>query len=114
MKENDYTIHFAISGLPEFSFPPLDPHVTDVQESIYDAGDIRGRVQVKNVKTYGLAKARFMSVKPHISENRFGLEIDVALPKMFVEGFYKAEGSLGAFKMGGKGEIQNTIQAIQN
>lgn len=99
-------IFFAISivGLPEFDMPPLDPYVMDFLDTSYDGGEVKGRVQVKNAKTYGMSKARFLSVRPRHEPGRFTLEVDLEFPKLLVEGYYKAEGSMGTFKIGGKGQ----------
>jgi len=60
-------------------------------------------VTVMDVNTYGLAKARFLAVRPQYSEDFFKLEVDVELPKMLMEGSFQAEGNMGGFKLGGEG-----------
>lgn len=69
----------------------------------HESGQLRGKILVADARLYGLAKSRFLSVKPEMDGDFFRLEIDVEIPKILIDGDYKAEGSLGTFKMGGKG-----------
>lgn len=104
---NDATlINIVHIGVPEFDIPPLDPFLTEYSETTYENGAVRGKVVVKNVNTYGFAKAKFLDIRPRFDEekNHFQLEVDVELPKVFIDGDYKAEGSIGSYKMGGKGK----------
>lgn len=90
-------------GIPELDVPVLDPYYTEELRSVYDAGDIHADVTVMKVHTYGLAKIRFLAVRPEYSDTFFKVESDVVVPKIFVEGEYKAEGGLGTFTMHGNG-----------
>lgn len=83
--------------------PILDPFFLAEDRIVYETADMRGDVTVKNVNTYGFAKARFLAVRPQYSDNFFKLEVDVELPKMLIEGNYKAEGAVGALQVGGEG-----------
>ncbi|XP_012275346.1 uncharacterized protein LOC105697001 [Orussus abietinus] len=101
------------NGIPEFDLPRLDPYDIDFQESVYENGEVRGKVTVRDVKTYGLSKIRFLSVRPHHEEGRFRLEIDMEIPKSFIEGDYKATGALGTFVMGGKGYFNISMEGVR-
>lgn len=94
---------FSFLGIPELDVPSLDPFFVDFQSNNYRVGDVTGQIVTKNVKSYGLSKTRFLSVKPHHGKGRFSLEVDSEMSKVFVEGDYKAEGAVGSFKVGGKG-----------
>lgn len=83
--------------------PVLDPYFTDHERTVYETNDVRADITVTNVNTYGLAKAQFLAVRPQHSDNYFKLELDVDLPKVLIEGNYKADGSLGTFQIGGEG-----------
>ena len=90
-------------GVPDLGIPPLDPFKTKSLETVYQSGDVRGNMSVINAMTYGMSKTRFLSVKPYFEGDLFNLNVDVEMPKIFIEGYYSGEGYLGAFKIGGKG-----------
>lgn len=83
--------------------PPLDPYYVDHHSAEYKSGTMRGKMSATDVRTYGIAKARFLSVKPELSDDFFRLDIDLELPKILIEGDYNADGSVGSFKLGGTG-----------
>ena len=91
------------TGLPEFDMPALDPYYTDSYSMEYDKGQIRGKLDASDVRTYGLAKAQFLSVKPEMVDDLFRLEIDVEIPKLLIDGNYDVDGIVATFKIGGKG-----------
>lgn len=89
--------------------PQLDPFVVDVANHHYEVGEVTGKISVRNSKSYGLSKARFLSVRPYNDEDHFRLDIDYEMPKALVEGEYKAEGTIGTFRIGGKGKMNFVI-----
>lgn len=92
-----------MEGIPELDLPILDPFFVEEDRIIYETSEISGDIIVKNVNTYGFAKTRFLAVRPHYSDNFFKLEVDVDIPKVLIEGNYKAEGVVGALQVGGEG-----------
>ncbi|XP_017755795.1 PREDICTED: circadian clock-controlled protein-like [Eufriesea mexicana] len=102
-----------VKGLPDFDMPPLDPYYTDSHSIEHESGQLRGKIIATDVRTYGLAKARFLSVKPEMADDFFRLEIDVDISKILIDGDYKAEGSLGAFKIGGKGFFNVSLEDVR-
>lgn len=93
-----------IAGIPELGLPVLDPMVIDVMENEYEAGEVAGRFVLRDVHSYGLARTNFRAVRPYRDGNKMNFEIDVQIPKVFIEGNYKAEGAVGPYRIGGKGE----------
>lgn len=79
----------------------------------HESGQLRGKISIADVRLYGLAKSRFLSVKPEMDGDFFRLEIDVEIPKLLIDGDYKAEGSLATFKMGGKGFFNISMENIR-
>lgn len=75
----------------------------------FESGQHGGKMLATDIRTYGLAKARFLSVKPEMVDDLFRLEIDVEIPKILIDGNYKAEGYLASFRVGGKGILINAI-----
>lgn len=85
--------------------PPLDPYFLEHQNTVYESGDLRADVTVTNVNIYGLAKINFLAVRPHHFDDSFKLEADVELPKMLIEGNFKADGAYGVLTIGGEGVL---------
>lgn len=103
---------FLSVGIPKLDLPPLDPYFTAHQRTQYESNEIRADITVKNVNTYGLAKTRFLAVRPQYSGDFFRLEVDTELPKIFIEGEYTAKGSLGTFLIGGEGTSIKSIEKL--
>lgn len=102
-----------VPGLAKFDVPTLDPYFTEQQRTLYENGDIRADITVRNVNTYGLAKARFLAVRPQYSDGFFKLEVDIDLPKIFMEGEYSVDGAVGAFKINGDGLFNVSMEDIK-
>nr|XP_033333465.1 uncharacterized protein LOC117224561 [Megalopta genalis] len=102
-----------IAGIPDLGLPALDPYFVETHLTTYDSGQLRGTLHATNVNTYGFAKARFLSVKPELNNDVFRLEIDVELPKLLIEGDYKADGSLGTFQIGGSGTFNISLDDVK-
>ncbi|XP_066598413.1 circadian clock-controlled protein daywake-like [Prorops nasuta] len=103
-----------VKGVPELDVPVLDPFFVKEEETRYNSESLQGKIVAKNVRTYGLAKAKFLSVRPEFTDDFYRLQVDVDLPKLLVEGDYKAEGQLGDFKMGGKGSFNISMEDIHS
>ncbi|XP_023245284.1 protein takeout-like [Copidosoma floridanum] len=101
-----------IKGIPELGLPVMDPYYIDFMEHEYESGDIAGRLVLRNTTTYGLAKTRFLAVRPSFTGDRVNLEVDIEIPKVFIDGFYKAEGAIGPYKIGGKGYFNVSMEGI--
>ncbi|XP_011498695.1 PREDICTED: circadian clock-controlled protein-like [Ceratosolen solmsi marchali] len=101
-----------VKGIPQLQLPVLDPMSMDYIESNYQAAEISGRFSLRDVKTYGLARTNFLAVRPYFSGNTMNMEIDVEVPKAFIDGNYKADGSIGLYKIGGKGYFNVSIDHI--
>ncbi|XP_011879790.1 PREDICTED: circadian clock-controlled protein-like [Vollenhovia emeryi] len=103
-----------VPGIPKLDLPTLDPYFTEHERTVYETDQLRADITVMNVNTYGLAKAQFLAVRPQHSDNFFKLELDVDMPKMLIEGNYKAEGSLGTFQLGGEGFFNISMEDIKS
>ncbi|XP_003485401.1 circadian clock-controlled protein [Bombus impatiens] len=102
-----------VSGLPEFDIPVLDPYYTESHSMEFENGQQGGKMLATDIRTYGLAKARFLSVKPEMVDDLFRLEIDVEIPKILIDGNYKAEGYLASFRVGGKGFFNISMEDLR-
>ncbi|XP_057338860.1 uncharacterized protein LOC130676554 [Microplitis mediator] len=101
-----------VRGIPVIDLPQLDPFHLDVMSTDYEFGEVTGKIVVRNVKSYGLAKTRFLSIRSNHEDNRYRLEIDLEIPKMFVEGDFKSDGTIGSFNVMGKGEFNVSMEDV--
>lgn len=98
-----HKLYFFSKGIPELDLPPLDPYFLEYQNTVYETGDLHADVTVKDVNIYGLAKINFLAVRPNHFDDSFKLEVDLELPKMLIEGNFKANGAYGVLTIGGEG-----------
>jgi len=96
---------FILTGLPEFDLPSLDPIIYEFGKLVFDIDAIHGKIKISNFTCEGLAKTRFAAVKAYFLDNDFRLEIDVQIPKITGCGECDAVGTLGGFRIGGKGKV---------
>lgn len=102
-----------MQGLPDFDIPVMDPYYMESNTFEYKFGKMQGKLTSKDVRTYGLAKARFLSVKPEMNDDFFRLEIDVELPKILIDGDYDAQGAMETFKIGGQGYFNISMEDVR-
>ncbi|XP_033220657.1 uncharacterized protein LOC117175165 [Belonocnema kinseyi] len=102
-----------VKGIPELGIPQLDPFVVNSLEQEFHSGVLRGKMIVKNARVYGAAGHKFKSVKLHLNGDRFNMEMDVTVPKILTEGDYMGDGYISAFKIGGKGQFNVTMEGIK-
>ncbi|XP_034934942.1 uncharacterized protein [Chelonus insularis] len=88
-----------VQGIPALNMPPLDPLSTDFMMNDFNFDGVSGKFVVRNAKSYGLARTRFLSVRPAHAGARFKLEIDMEIPTIFVEGGFKSDGKVGSFNV---------------
>lgn len=103
-----------VAGIPKLDVPPLDPFFLEYQHTVYETGDLRAEITVRNVNIYGLAKSNFLAVRPYHSADSFKLEVDLELPKMLIEGNFKADGAYGALTLGGEGFFNISMEDIKD
>ncbi|KAG7200235.1 hypothetical protein KM043_017712 [Ampulex compressa] len=102
-----------VAGIPELDLPPLDPYFVATSDGTYDEGQLRGKISVKNVNTYGMAKSRFLAVRAHHTDDHFHLEVDLEWDKLFMDGDYKANAQLGSFRLGGQGYFNISMEDVK-
>ena len=74
-----------------------------VYESNYRNGEIQVKLSIRSTRFYGLSSTNFLAARPYRQKDRFRLEIDAFIPKVFMEGDLKAEGVIYQLKISGKG-----------
>ncbi|XP_011873941.1 PREDICTED: circadian clock-controlled protein-like [Vollenhovia emeryi] len=101
-----------IPGIPKFDVPPLDPYFIEQERALYEGNDMHADITITNTKVYGLANIRFLAVRPQYSDTYFRVDVDVDVPKVFIEGNYKAEGAFGLLQIHGDGYFNITAEDI--
>ena len=97
-------------GLPEFDFPPMDPLFYEYGKVMLNSGELRGELIMSNVTAIGLSKARIFNARTQfLSHDVFRLEIGVQMPKLFLKGAAKINGSLSIFRIVNEGKIISFI-----
>ncbi|XP_011705814.1 PREDICTED: uncharacterized protein LOC105461019 [Wasmannia auropunctata] len=94
-----------MAGLPEFDFPPLDPLVYKYGRMVLNSAEIRGELIISNQTFAGISKTRIFDVKAYFLDDVFHLEIDTLIPKAFLKGAAKINGSLNIFRVVNEGTI---------
>ncbi|XP_018306887.1 uncharacterized protein [Mycetomoellerius zeteki] len=101
-----------VKGLPEFDFPPLDPLVYEYGKAVFNSGEIRAEVVLTNNIVTGLAKVQVHDVRTHFLDDVFRLEIDANVPKIFLKGNVKMNGTIGIFKIVNEGPYNLTADDV--
>lgn len=81
----------------------MDPLSYEHANFVFDRGEVHGNVNIKNVICEGLKIISFLNIKSHFLDDVFRLEIDIRVPRLFLDGDCEAEGRVGGFRMSGKG-----------
>ncbi|KAK0182281.1 hypothetical protein PV327_000434 [Microctonus hyperodae] len=102
-----------VQGIPELNLPSLDPQFTESMTNDFEFGAVTGRIIVRNANTYGASKVRFLSVRVLHNNDQHRLEVDVDIPKIFIEGDFKADAAFGTFKIGGKGQFNISMENVR-
>jgi len=100
-------------GIPELNFPSLDPLIYKYGVAVFNSGDIHAEVTLSDLIAHGLSKTRFNDVKTHFLDDAFRLEIDVQIPRIFLEGVVKMNGTLSIFKIVNEGKLINSISLLK-
>ncbi|KAJ8673657.1 hypothetical protein QAD02_004919 [Eretmocerus hayati] len=101
-----------IKGIPEIGLPPLDPLTVDRMETDFSEGEVSGKFVLHDVQTYGMANTNFLAVRPQHTGDRISLEMDITIPKVFIDGDYKIDGVVGPYKIGGKGYFNVSVDGV--
>ncbi|EGI59213.1 Circadian clock-controlled protein, partial [Acromyrmex echinatior] len=101
-------------GLPEFDFPPMDPLFYEYGKVMLNSGELRGELIMSNVTAIGLSKARIFNARTQfLSHDVFRLEIGVQMPKLFLKGAAKINGSLSIFRIVNEGNFNITLNDVR-
>ncbi|XP_072748646.1 uncharacterized protein [Anoplolepis gracilipes] len=86
-------------GLPEFDFPRLEPFFYKYVKIVFNRNGIYGEANLTNSTLSGLANARFLDLRPYFLDNVFQLEVDVLIPKVFLDTYANGEINPGGMRV---------------
>ncbi|XP_068151152.1 circadian clock-controlled protein daywake [Drosophila tropicalis] len=123
-QENDLNINECIKqafqqitprmkyGISELNIPALDPYELGKSSYNYNSGLLQGRIAMKDVVVHGLSEGIMDKVDFRLKNNRVRMELNSHIPKMFVEGLYKADIKLNDLKLTPKGRFNVTLTDV--
>ena len=88
----------------------MDPFTLPLAHFEYTRNpQIRGFLNVKNSKTYGISQGKINAVRSIIDDKNLDIAIDVSFPKIFMQGLYKGEANFNEIKLSSKGSYNVTM-----
>ncbi|XP_011705289.1 PREDICTED: uncharacterized protein LOC105460537 isoform X2 [Wasmannia auropunctata] len=99
-------------GLSEFDFPALDPLLYEYGKAVFNTDIIHAEVIISNLTIIGISKTHFNGVRAHFLDDVFRLEIDTVIPKIFLKGTAKLDGTLGILRIVDKGPFNLNIDEV--
>ncbi|CAO1325938.1 unnamed protein product [Diamesa serratosioi] len=102
-----------INPITSIGFPSVDPLNYKFGHFEYrQSASIRGNLDLKQVNTHGISAAKIHKVKSAFKGSEMLLEIDVSFPRIFIDGLFKGEFSLGETKFKSKGDFNLTMKDV--
>jgi len=100
-------------GNEHLNIPPLDPlHIEEVGVQYKYSPTLFGSGSLKNVLVSGSSHAKVLTVKTNLTKTHFMVEIKFTVPRLLVEGSYKADGRFNQLKVKSKGFFNMTATNI--
>lgn len=91
------------NGIEELNIPPMDPFLLEKSSYQYSNGIVQGRIAMKNVKIYGLSEGIVKDVDFQMKDGEIKMKMITNVPKLLIEGAYKADMKINDLKMTPKG-----------
>lgn len=96
-------------GIPELNVPPMDPFVINRTSYIFSHPIFDGKLSVRNMKIHGLSKITTSQVNYKREGKRSSMTAQSFVPKMFVEGTYKAKIRINTANISSRGPFNVTL-----
>ncbi|PSN55183.1 hypothetical protein C0J52_00604 [Blattella germanica] len=101
-------------GVAALELPPFDPMLVPEILLDYEQQGVSGKMIVKNSRATGLGDAQILSFRANLSDPQdLRVEVGFAIPHVFVEGEYKADGKIVAFPIAGKGVYNISMSEVR-
>ncbi|XP_013099806.1 uncharacterized protein LOC106082045 [Stomoxys calcitrans] len=101
------------NGVPELNIPPIDPLVQELLTMQFENNFVQGKISVKNLRTIGLSKTVVEKVDFKKQGDKILFTGYNRIPKLKVDGQYKAEIFINNNKMSAKGAFNATMTDIE-
>lgn len=72
-----------------------------------------GTFVVKDVKTYGMSRAKILKVKSNFPKDEMNIQAELIFPKLFSTGYYTSDMTLSAFQLNSKGQYNVTMKNVK-
>lgn len=99
----------AKNGIPELNIPPMDPLVVNRTSYVFSHPIFEGKLSVRNMKIHGFSKVKTSQVKYKHEGKRSSLTAQSFIPKIFVEGMYKAKVRISTANISSRGPFNVTL-----
>lgn len=99
-------------GISDLNIPPMDPFQLGKSSYNYNSGILQGRITMRSVQIHGLSKGIVDMVSYRQKDKRVRLMVLSHVPKMLVEGSYKADIKLNEMKLTPKGTFNITMADV--
>ncbi|XP_075149768.1 uncharacterized protein LOC142223803 [Haematobia irritans] len=106
------TVKRSKVGIPELNIPPIDPFVREKLSLQFENNIIKGKVSVRNFRVKGLSDVVVGDVDFQRQGKATKLKTHNHIPKLEVDGQYKADVYLNNNKMSSKGDFNAIITDI--
>ncbi|EDV94049.1 GH25092 [Drosophila grimshawi] len=101
-------------GVPELNIEPYDPLLINRSSFHYSSGVVKGRISVRNVKLFGLAEHKIEKLRMKVNGDKVKFEMISTIPKVNMNGIYKAEMQVNSLHLKPKGNFNITLFDVEN
>lgn len=87
----------------------MDPFIIERNNIEVRSGFATGRVQVRNVRIFGISESKVQKVDYRMDGDKVSMGLVTQLPRLYLEGNYKADMTINELKMTPKGYFNVTM-----
>ncbi|XP_017489892.1 PREDICTED: uncharacterized protein LOC108378105 [Rhagoletis zephyria] len=99
-------------GIKELNIPQMDPFIIERNNIEVGGGFAQGRVQVRNVRVFGISEGIVQKVDFRLDGNNVHMGLVSQMPHLYIEGNYKADLMINEVKMTPKGYFNVTMSDL--
>ncbi|XP_004534503.1 uncharacterized protein LOC101456062 [Ceratitis capitata] len=99
-------------GIKELNIPPMDPFIIERNNIEIRSSFVQGRAQIRNVRVFGISEGNVQKVDFRLDGNKVNMGLVSHMPRLYIEGNYKADMTLNEVKMTPKGYFNVTMSDL--
>lgn len=99
-------------GIKELNIPPMDPFIIERNNFEVRSSFAQGRVQVRNVRIFGISEGTVRKVDYRMDGDKVHMGLATQMPRLYIEGNYKADMMINELKMTPKGYFNVTMSDL--